>query len=115
MNETITCNEVLNDGRTVHLYFDGRVGLHVAYGISAFLLSRAVEAAVSYSMDMQMPAAMVDTACRKRLEQRMEVLEDTHGYCCLRSGDSMDEAGYADWAGDLRKQAYGGQGESVNR
>ena len=33
MNDSITRNEILNDGKTIHLYFNGMVGLYVTYGI----------------------------------------------------------------------------------
>ena len=33
-------NEVNNPGTEIHLYFNGYVGLYVAYGISACLLSK---------------------------------------------------------------------------
>lgn len=34
--DLITLNEVQNDGKTIHLYFNTEVGLYVAYGFSAF-------------------------------------------------------------------------------
>jgi len=40
MNEKIVLNEVNNAGDRIHLYFNGWVGLYVAYGVSAFLLSK---------------------------------------------------------------------------
>ena len=40
MNENISRNEIFNDGKTIHLYFNGMIGLYVAYGISAFLLCK---------------------------------------------------------------------------
>lgn len=60
MTENITRNEILNDGKTVHLYFNGMIGLYVAYGISAFLLCNLTKTKASYSVDMQMPVAVIN-------------------------------------------------------
>jgi len=40
--DLITLNEVQNDGKTIHLYFNTEVGLYVAYGFSAFFASHIV-------------------------------------------------------------------------
>ena len=58
MTEIITKNEVLNDGKTIHLYFNSMVGLYVAYGVSAYLLCKHAHAKPSYSEEMLMPAAV---------------------------------------------------------
>ena len=34
--DLITQNEVDNDGKTIHLYFNTEIGLYVAFGFSAF-------------------------------------------------------------------------------
>ena len=37
MNENITRNEILNDGKTIHLYFNGMIGLYVTYGLFCYV------------------------------------------------------------------------------
>ena len=106
MNEMITRNEVLNDGMTIHLYFNGLVGLYAAYGVSAFLLCRTVEASASYSIEMQMPVVVLNAARYEQLRQRTEVVRDVQNYRCLRTVEPMDEEKYAAWAGSLRADAY---------
>ena len=106
MNEIITRNEVLNDGRTIHLYFNGLVGLYVAYGVSAFLLSRLGTVSASYSMDMQLPVVVLNATHYEELCRQVEVLRDVRNYRCLRAMDNMDETEYAAWAGGLREEAY---------
>ena len=34
--EIIIANEVQNDGKTIHLYFNPEVGFYLAFGFSAF-------------------------------------------------------------------------------
>ena len=41
--DLITLNEVQNDGKTIHLYFNTEIGLYVAYGFSAFFASHIVD------------------------------------------------------------------------
>ena len=107
MNDIITRNEVLNDGRTIHLYFNGLVGLYAGYGISAFLLHRMVDASISYSMDMQMPVAVLNATRYEQLRGHVEVVRDVQNYRCLRTKDAADEDQYDVWAGRLREEAYG--------
>lgn len=110
MNEIITRNEVLNDGTTIHLYFNGLVGLYAAYGLSAFLACRAVDAPSSYSVDMQMPVAVLNAARYEQLRRHAGLVRDVDGYRCLRAAVPVDEEQYAAWAGRLREEAYGADG-----
>ena len=57
--DLITSNEVQNDGKTIHLYFDTEVGLYVAYGFSAFFASHIVDVITAFSEDLQMPVALM--------------------------------------------------------
>ncbi len=58
-SDIITLNEVTNNGKTIHLYYDMGLGFYVAYGYSAFFVTHIVEAATSYSDDMLMPVALM--------------------------------------------------------
>ena len=57
--DLITLNEVQNDGKTIHLYFNTEIGLYVAYGFSAFFASHIVDVITAFSEDMQMPVALM--------------------------------------------------------
>ena len=102
MSERIVINEVNNNGTEIHLYFNGFVGLYVAYGISAYLLSKETEVVPSYSEDMQMPATVINVAHYNLLKEKLEVIKKTNNYCCLKATATYDENDYSDWASELR-------------
>ena len=105
MSTNITINEVNNDGTAIHLYFNGWVGLYVAYGISAFLLSKETEVAPSYSEDMQMPVAVINVAHYNLLKEKLEVTRKRDSYRCLKADVAYDEKEYDEWAALLRTEA----------
>lgn len=76
--ELIIQNEVDNDGKTIHLYFNTEVGLYVAFGFSAFFAAHIVDAITSYSEDMHMPVALM----RKPdvMELRLSTVKHQHDY-----------------------------------
>lgn len=113
MNEIITLNEVQNDGKSIHLYFNGLVGLYAAYGVSAFLLSRMTESSASYSVDMQMPVVVMNAAHYEHLKQLAEVVKNERNYRCLRVKESIDETEYAAWAGLVRETAENRCGNQI--
>ena len=102
MNENITKNEILNDGKTINLYFNGMIGLYVAYGISAYLLCKYAKAKPSYSDDMQMPVVVINAGHYDQLEQQLEVLGKIENYRCLKATVAYDENEYSEWASQLR-------------
>jgi hypothetical protein len=76
--ELITKNEVDNDGKTVHLYFNTEIGLYVAFGFSAFFAAHIVDVITAYSEDMHMPVALMrksDVA-----ELRLSTVKHQHDY-----------------------------------
>ena len=77
-SEIITINEVQNDGKTIHLYFNSEIGLYVAYGFSAFFASHIVDVITAYSEDLQMPVALM----RKPdvTELRLSTVRHQHDY-----------------------------------
>jgi hypothetical protein len=102
MNENITKNEILNDGKTIHLYFNGMIGLYVAYGISAFLLCKYAKAKPSYSDDMQMPVAVINAEHYEALEEQLGLSKTFKNYRCLKVVKAYDENEYEEWASALR-------------
>lgn len=102
MSENITRNEIFNDGRTIHLYFNGMIGLYVAYGISAFLLTRYAHAKPSYSDDMQMPVAVINAEHYEELKKQLGLSKEIKNYRCLEVSETYDEKEYDEWASLLR-------------
>lgn len=105
MNENIARNEILNDGKTIHLYFNGMIGLYVAYGISAFLLCKNAAAKPSYSDDMQMPVAVINAEHYEELTNRISLSKDAGNYRCLVVETPADMDEYKEWASQLRMKA----------
>ena len=102
MNENITKNEILNDGRTIHLYFNGMIGLYVAYGISAYLLCKYTKAKPSYSDEMQMPVAVINAEHYEAIEKQLGLSKIFKNYRCLKVGSEYSEEAYSEWAFQLR-------------
>lgn len=102
MSENITRNEVLNDGKTIHLYFNGMIGLYVAYGISAFLLTKYAHAKPSYSDDMQMPVAVINVEHFEELSKQLELSRNVKNYRCLVVEEKADEKEYSEWVDRIR-------------
>ena len=103
MSENITRNEILNDGRTIHLYFNGMIGLYASYGYSAFLLYKNTPVAASYSVSMQMPVVVMNSAHVDELKKQLEIVKQGKGYYCLTVEEGIDEKEYDEWAGRLRE------------
>ena len=101
-NENITMNEVENDGRTIHLYFNGVVGLYAAYGLSAFILSQLTEVKPSFSDDMQMPVVVINHARYELLKEKLIVVREARNYRCLWVEEPIDEQAYDEWVDVIR-------------
>ena len=102
MNEIIIKNEIFNDGETIHLYFNGMIGLYVAYGISAYLLCKYAMAKPSYSDDMQMPVAVINAEHYEELEKQLGLSKTFKNYRCLKVEKAYNEDEYSKWAGALQ-------------
>lgn len=105
MSENITKNEIFNDGKTIHLYFNGMIGLYVAYGVSAFLLCKYAKAKPSYSEDMQLPVAVINAEHYEELKAQLGLSKDMSGYRCLVADEAADMDEYDEWAGALRMKS----------
>ncbi len=57
--DIITLNEVGNDGKTIHLYYNASVGFYVAYGYSAFFVTHFASPPCSFSEELLMPVALL--------------------------------------------------------
>ena len=105
MGENITRNEILNDGKTVHLYFNGMIGLYVAYGISAFLLCNLTKTKASYSVDMQMPVTVINVEHYEDLIKKYNLAKSVSNYRRLTVDMVADKEEYTEWASALRSEA----------
>ena len=101
--DTITLNEVNNDGKTIHLYFNTEVGLYVAYGFSAFFASHIVNVITAFSEDLMMPVALM----RKQdvSELRMSTIKHEHQYHVyyqLELKHKLSLADYSRWSNSVK-------------
>lgn len=102
MSDRIVLNEVNNAGDRIHLYFNGWIGVYVAYGVSAYLLSKETVVVPSYSASMQMPVVVINSAHYDELKKKLEVLKRVENYRCLKASVAYNEKAYSEWAGDIR-------------
>lgn len=102
--EIIIFNEVHNDGKTIHLYFNAEVGFYLAFGFSAFFASHIVDAITSFSDEMQMPVAILRKTDVEEL--RMSTIKhqhDYHEYYKLELKNELPLDDYARWAASITK------------
>lgn len=104
-NDLITMNEVRNDGRTIHLYFNPEVGLYVAYGFSAFFASHIVDVITAFSEELQMPVALMRKPDVSELRLSTEKhRHDYHSYYRLEFRKEIPLDDYSRWAQTTRWQ-----------
>lgn len=76
--DLIIQNEVQNDGKTIHLYFNTEIGLYVAYGFSAFFAAHIVDVVAAFSEDLEMPVALMRKSDVDEL--RLSTVKHRHDY-----------------------------------
>ncbi len=97
--ELITRNEVENDGKTIHLYFNTEVGLYVAFGFSAFFAAHIVDVITAYSEDMHMPVALMRKPDVTELRRStVKHQHDYHEYYHLELKQEIPLDDYQRWA-----------------
>ena len=97
--DTITLQEVGNDGRSVFLYYDGMAGVYLAFGLSAYYTTMVTDPYMSYSEDMQMPVALLRRNHINALRQSLKRVEHTEReYYRFQLRQTIGEEGYAKWA-----------------
>ena len=64
-----------NDGQSIILFYDDMVGMYVAYVLSAYYTTLAVDPHISYSELLGMPVAMLDRLQVKFLRQSITKVE----------------------------------------
>ena len=101
--DIITLNEVANDGKAIHLYFNPEVGLYVAYGFSAFFAAHIVDVIASFSEEMQMPVALLRKPDVAELRASTNKLQhDYHVYYKLELKHELPLDDYARWVDSVK-------------
>ena len=101
--EDITKNEMENDGKTIHLYFNTEVGLYVAFGFSAFFAAHIVDVITAFSEDLHMPVAMMRKPDVTELRlSTVKIVHDYHKYYRLELKKEMPLDDYVRWANSVK-------------
>ena len=106
--DVIVKNEIMDDGKTVHLYFSDMYQEYVAYGFSAYIACESdptivAKPLISYSTHFQMPEVRIDEANLQTL--RHVLLEESttdSQHLCFSCSSPLDETKYESWAHCLR-------------
>lgn len=93
--------ESMNDGQTIHLFYDDMVGMYLAFGLSAYYSTMVVEPYISYSDALEMPVALLDRLQIKYLRQSVTKVEhQPQSYYRFQLRTKVGEAGYKRWMKD---------------
>ena len=96
--------EAINDGQTIHLFYDEMVGLYLAFGLSAYYTTMVLAPYVSFSNALMMPVALLDKLQIKFLRQSVTKVEhQPKSYYRFRLRTKVGEAGYRRWC----KETFG--------
>jgi len=88
----------INDGQTIHLFYDEMVGVYLAFGLSAYYSTKVVEPFMSFSNAMEMPVALLDRFQIKVLRQSLTKVEHQQkSYYRFRLRTKVGDAGYKRW------------------
>ena len=100
--ELVKQQEKANDGQTIHLYYDGMVGVYLAFGLSAYYTTMVVEPFMSYSDALEMPVALLNRDQVKFLRQSVTKVEhQPQSYYRFRLRTKVGDAGYERWRKEL--------------
>lgn len=93
--------ESMNDGQTIHLFYDDVVGMYLAFGLSAFYTTMVVEPCISYSDALNMPVALLEHNQIKYLRQSVTKVEhQPQSYYRFQLRTKVGDAGYERWMKD---------------
>lgn len=96
--EIIIGKESVNDGQTIHLFYDDMIGMYLAFGLSAFYTTMIVEPCISYSDALKMPVALLDRLQIKFLRQSVTKVEhQPQAYYRFQLRSKVGTAGYERW------------------
>lgn len=90
--------EAANDGQTIHLFYDEIVGAYLAFGLSAYYSTMAVEPFISYSNALNIPVALLNRNDINYLRQSVTKVEHQQkSYYRFQLRTKVGEAGYKRW------------------
>ena len=96
--ERIKQLEEVNDGQTIHLFYDEVIGVYTAFGLSAYYSTMVVTPYVAFSPALQMPVALLRKGHVNGLRQAMTKVEHTQkSYYQFRMRQKVGDAGYERW------------------
>lgn len=99
----IAMNEKMNDGKTIHLYFNSEIGLYVAYGYSAFYVTHIVNVMAAFSENQQMPVVLMRKRDVSELRLATEKKQhDYHQYYRLELKHALRLDGYSRWEDSVK-------------
>lgn len=104
-SEFITYNEVINDGRMIHLYREERTGLWIAFGYSAYLIANRTDVASisSFSDELQMPSVALSASAREQLIQTYtSTSKGFDKYDLITCEERVDVSAYQDWVKSIK-------------
>lgn len=112
--EAILLRESMNDGQTVHLYYDRRIGMYTAYGLSAYYVDHVASPVLSYADDLQLPVALLNKGDVLDLRQSMKVNEhESFNYYRLMAKEFMGTDGYEKWVAKMGGAVFGSKGSKI--
>ena len=96
--ERIKQLEEVNDGQTIHLYYDDMVGMYVAFGLSAYYADMVTDPIISFSPTIGKPVALLSKANVLYLRQGLTKVDHTQkAYYRFRMRQKVGDAGYKRW------------------
>ena len=103
--DIITLNEVENDGKTIHLYYNAAVGFYVAYGYSAFFVTHVAAPACSFSEELLMPVALLRRSEVAKLRGAADgPAGDYADYLRFGMQTEIPRDGYAGWVEKVKNR-----------
>ena len=103
--EKIRRQEENNDGQSVFLYYDGMIGLYLAYGLSAYYTTLVTNPFVSYSEEMEMPVALLKREHILYLRQSLTKAEHVQKqFYVFKLKAKVGDAGYTRWVEQKKKK-----------
>lgn len=108
--DIITLNECKNDGSYIHLYYQDMTDTLIAYGLSAYALSRIFNENLSsglsgFSATLLMPCVRIDRDILGELVRCRDIEKcgETDGIV-LKLKEPVTKSNYMDWAKALREK-----------
>lgn len=100
--ESIIEKESVNDGQSIHLFYDEISGMYMAFGLSAYYTTMSVDPVISYSDALGMPVALLDRGLIQYLRQSVTKVEhQPQSYYRFRLRTKVGSAGYERWRKEL--------------